>query len=76
MCRKSRSEVSPQVRPKITTQSYSNFGLSGGCDILGTVVIPGGGYGSWPELAGRVEQGAAQVLEQAQAVAGHGQAAA
>jgi hypothetical protein len=29
----------------------------------------------WPELAWRVEQGAAQVLEQAQAVGGHGQAA-
>ena len=28
-----------------------------------------------PELAGRVKHGAAQVLQQAQAVAGHGQAA-
>ena len=49
--------------------------LSGGCDILGAVVVPGGGDGAWPQLAGRFEQRAAQVLEQPQAVAGHGQAA-
>ena len=49
--------------------------LSGSGDILGAVVVPGGGYGAWPELAGRVEQRAAQVLEQAQAVGRHGQAA-
>src|SRR5262252_2229598 len=49
--------------------------LGGGADILGAVVVPGGGDGAWPELAGRVEQGAAQVLEQPEPVAGHGQAA-
>src|ERR1700750_3183467 len=49
--------------------------LSGGCDILGAVVVPDGCDGAWPELAGRVEQGAAQVLQQPEAVAGHGQAA-
>jgi hypothetical protein len=47
--------------------------LGGGADIFGALVVPRGGYGAWPELAGRVEQGAAQVLEQPQAVAGHGQ---
>jgi hypothetical protein len=49
--------------------------LGGGADILGAVAVPGGGYGAWPELAGRVEQGAAQVLQQPEPVAGHGQAA-
>src|SRR5437762_3294415 len=49
--------------------------LSGSGDILGAVVVPGGGYGAWPELAGRVEQRAAQVLEQPQAIGRHGQAA-
>src|SRR5205814_141216 len=48
--------------------------LGGGTDVLGAVVVPGGD-GAWPELAGRVEQGAAQVLRQPQPVAGHGQAA-
>ena len=49
--------------------------LGGGADILGALVVPGGGDGAWPELAGRVEQRAAQVLQQPQAVRGHGQAA-
>ena len=49
--------------------------LSGSGYILGAIVVPGGGNGAWPELAGRFEQGAAQVLEQAQAVGRHGQAA-
>ena len=49
--------------------------LGGGADILGAVVVPGGGDGAWPELAWRVEQGAAQILEEAEPVAGHGQAA-
>ena len=34
-----------------------------------------GGDGAWPELAGWFEQRAAQVLQRAQAVGGHGQAA-
>jgi len=49
--------------------------LGDGTDILGGVSVFDGGYCAWPELAGRVEQGAAQVLQEAQAVAGHGQAA-
>ena len=49
--------------------------MSGGADILGAFVVLGGGYGAGPELAGRVEHGAAQVLEQPRAVAGQGQAA-
>jgi hypothetical protein len=49
--------------------------LGGGSDIPGAVVVPCGGNSAWPELAGRVEQGAAQVLQQPEAVAGHGQAA-
>ena len=49
--------------------------LGGGTDILRAVIIAAGGDGAWPELAGRFEQRAAQVLQQAQAVAGHGQAA-
>jgi hypothetical protein len=36
---------------------------------------PGGGYGAWPQLAGWFEQRVAQVLEQLEAVVGHGQAA-
>ena len=50
--------------------------LSGGADNLGTFVVAGGGgYGAWPELAGWFEERTVQVLEQAQALAGHGQAA-
>jgi hypothetical protein len=49
--------------------------LGGGADILGVLVVPGGGDGAWPELAGRVKQGAAQVLQQPEPVAGHSQAA-
>ena len=49
--------------------------LGDSTDISGTVVVPGGGDGAWPELAGRVEQRAAQVLQQPEPVAGHGQAA-
>src|SRR5689334_5082088 len=49
--------------------------LGGGADILGAFVVRGGCDGARPELAGRVEQGPAQVLQQAQAVGGHGQAA-
>jgi hypothetical protein len=47
----------------------------GGADILGEAVVPGDGCGAWPQLAGRVEQGPAQVLKEAQSFAGHGQAA-
>src|SRR2546430_4950999 len=49
--------------------------LGDSTDISGTVVVPCGGNSAWPELAGRVEQRAAQVLQQPEAVAGHGQAA-
>ena len=35
----------------------------------------GGGDGAWPHLGGWFEQGPAQVLQQAQAIGGHGQAA-
>jgi hypothetical protein len=49
--------------------------LGDGPDILVTVVVLCGGDGAWPELAGRVEQRAAQILQQPQPVAGHGQAA-
>jgi hypothetical protein len=49
--------------------------LGGGADILGAFVVPCGGCGAWPEVAGRVEQRAAQVLQQPQAIGRHGQAA-
>jgi hypothetical protein len=49
--------------------------LGDSTDIPGAVVVPGGGDGAWPELAGRVQQRAAQVLQQPEAVGGHGQAA-
>ena len=49
--------------------------LGDGADILGAAVVLSDSDGVWPELAWRVEHGAAQVLEQAQAVGGHGQAA-
>src|SRR6266496_799045 len=47
----------------------------GGADVVGALVVPGRGDGAWPELAGRSGPGAAQVLQQPQPVAGHGQAA-
>jgi hypothetical protein len=49
--------------------------LGDGTDILRDVSVLILGYFACPELAGRVEQGAAQVLQQAQSVGGHGQAA-
>src|SRR6185312_11244517 len=49
--------------------------LGDSTDIPGAVVVLGGGDGAWPELARRVEERAAQVLQQPQAVAGHGQPA-
>ena len=49
--------------------------LGGGTDILRGVTGLAGGDGAGPWLAGWVEQGAARVLEQPEAVAGHGQAA-
>lgn len=49
--------------------------LGGGTDILRGVSGLAGGDGAWTELAGRFDQGTAQVLEQTEAIAGHGQAA-
>ena len=49
--------------------------LGDGTDILSGVSVLAGGYCVWPELAGRVQQRAAQVLQQPEAVGGHGQAA-
>jgi hypothetical protein len=49
--------------------------LGGGTDILGAVVVPGGGDGARPQLAGWFEVRATQVLEQPEGVASHGQAA-
>src|SRR6266566_9705166 len=49
--------------------------LGDSTDISGAVVVLGRGDGAWPELAGRVEQRAAQVLQQPEPVGGHGQAA-
>ena len=49
--------------------------LGDGTDIMKGVSVFDGGYCAWPELAGRVEQGAAQVLQEAQAVVMGGLAA-
>src|SRR5260370_17202807 len=49
--------------------------LGDGADSFAGVGWLAGGDGAWPELAWWVEQGAAQVLEQPQAVRGHGEAA-
>ena len=49
--------------------------LGGGSDSFGLIVGLVGGDGAWPQLAGWFEQRAAQVLQQPQAVGGHGQAA-
>src|SRR5260370_22026197 len=49
--------------------------LGGGSDSFGTVSDVSGGHGAWPQRGGWFEQGPAQVLQQAQAVGGHGQAA-
>src|SRR5262249_22706904 len=65
----------PAAQPAIRAGSEGMMMSGGGADILRAVVVPGGGDDAWPELAGRFEQRAAQVLQQAQAVAGHGQAA-
>src|SRR6266496_4177251 len=49
--------------------------LRGRCDSFGLIVGLGRRGGAWPQLAGWFEQRAAQVLEQPQPVAGHGEAA-
>jgi hypothetical protein len=49
--------------------------LRDGSDSSGLVAGPSDGGCAWPELARRVEQGAAQVLQEAQAVGGYGEAA-
>src|SRR5260370_35989454 len=49
--------------------------LGDGADSFAGVGWLAGGDGAWPELAGWGEQGAAQGLEQPQAVPGHGEAA-
>ena len=50
--------------------------LGDGIDILGAVGIPSSSHGAGPDLTGRVEQRAAQVLQQPRALGDHGQAAA
>src|SRR6266853_3351390 len=49
--------------------------LGGSSDSLGVIAGLSGGHGAWPQLGGRIEQGAAQVLELAQPGGGHGEAA-
>src|SRR6266705_3893205 len=49
--------------------------LGDGTDSFRAVGGGAGGDGAWPELAGWFEQRAAQVLQEPQPVAGHGQAA-
>src|SRR5216683_6714294 len=49
--------------------------LGGGPDSFGAVSRLVSGDGTWPQLGGGFEQRAAQVLQQAQASGGHGQAA-
>ena len=49
--------------------------LGDGTDSFGAAGGLAGGDGAWPELGGRFEQRAAQVLQQPQAVGGHVQAA-
>ena len=49
--------------------------LGGGSDSFGVIIGLSGGDCAWPQLGGWFEQGPAQVLQQAQAVGGHGQAA-
>src|SRR5260370_27718940 len=41
--------------------------------VFWLIMLRAAGYGAWPQLAGWFEQRAAQVLQQAQAVGGHGQ---
>jgi hypothetical protein len=42
--------------------------LGDGADSFAAVCGLASGGGAWPELAGRVEQGSAQVLQEAEAV--------
>src|SRR5438105_8307374 len=49
--------------------------LGDGCDSFWLIILRVAGNGAWPQLAGWFEQRAAQVLQQAQAVGGHGQPA-
>lgn len=48
--------------------------LGDGTDIVGAVIVSGSGDGICPELAGRFEERAAQILQQPQAIGRHGQA--
>lgn len=47
----------------------------GGSDGFGVIAGLGGADGAWPQPGGWFEQGPAQVLQQAQAIGGHGHAA-
>ena len=49
--------------------------LGDGSDISVGVAVLAGGDGAWPQLGGWLEQRAAQVLQEPQAVGGHSQAA-
>jgi hypothetical protein len=49
--------------------------LGDGADSLGPVGGLAGSDGAWPQLAGWVEQGAAQVLQEPQPFGGHGEPA-
>ena len=53
----------------------SGVRLGGRSDSFGLIVGLGCCDSAWPQLAGRFEQRAAQVLEQPQPVTGHGEAA-
>jgi S-adenosyl methyltransferase len=65
----------PESGVKVTGAVPFMVVLGDSADILGGINGLAGGDGAWPELAGRVKHGAVQVLQQAQAAAGHGQAA-
>ena len=55
--------------------SAARVRLGGGSDSLGLIFGLGDGRAARPELAGRVEQGPTQVLQQPEPVGGHGEPA-
>src|SRR5215831_654938 len=71
-----RSAVASGIRCKSASAGSDFMGrLCGGSDSFWLIIGLGRCDGAWPQLAGWFEQRATQVLQEPQAIWGHGQAA-
>src|SRR5262249_28806700 len=73
---RARSAVASGIRCKSASAGSDFMGrLCGGSDSFWLIIGLGRCDGAWPQLTGWFEQRAAQVLQEPQAIWGHGQAA-